>query len=256
LRRNLVLLDVLLAALCGLAFWRYSVYRHERLAEQKAFLERRDPPPPAPAIPIPPPPPPAVASSYVEVAQKLLLSADRNPTVVIEVVAPRIMPALPRAYGLMDMGNGARVFLALTPGGPQHPYVKGDTIGAFKLLEISGTGLVFGWEDKQIAARFDELKDGSASRAAAERAAAPIRVQPQAVRQPTSLEATPAKPAEPQRIASEDSGPQGQPGGDPNARTRPCLPGDKSPEGTISGGYKKIIVYTPMGNSCGWDKVQ
>jgi cell division septation protein DedD len=254
LRRNLVLLDLLVAALCGLAFWRFSAHRHERLAEQKTFLERRETPLPTPVVLIPPPPPPAVAGSYVELAQKLLLSADRNPTVVIEVVAPRIMPALPRAYGLMDMGNGAHVFLALTPGSPQHSYVKGDTIGEFKLLEISRAGLVFGWEDKQVAARFDELKDAAATRTAAEQAAAPNRSARQAVQPAKSLETPPARPAEPQRLASDESA-QGQPGGDPNAPTRPCMTGDKSPEGTISGGYRKIIVYTPMGNSCGWSKV-
>jgi hypothetical protein len=254
LRRNLVLLDLLIAALCGLAVWRLSVYRHERLAAEKAFLERREPPLPAPVVLIPPPPPPVVASSYVELAQKLLLSADRNPTVVIEVVAAKTMPALPRAYGLMDMGNGARVFLAAAPGGQQHPYVKGDTIGEFKLLEISRTGLVFGWEDKQVAARFDELKDRSATRAAAEQAAAPIRPARPAAQPVTSLQAAPARPAEPERLASDESV-QGQPGGDPNAASRPCLKGDRSPEGTISGGYRKVLVYTPMGNSCGWEKV-
>ena len=256
MRRNLLLLDLLLVALCGLAGWRFAVHRNERLAEQKAFLERREPPVSTPAVLIAPPPPPAVASAYVEVAQKLLLSADRNPTVVVEVVAPKVMPALPRAYGLMDLGNGARVFLATAPGAPQHTYVKGDTIGEFKLLEISRTGLVFGWEDKRVAARYDELRDASA-RSKAETAAsagASRRPPPQA----TSLEAQappPNRPPEPQRIGS-DAGAQGQPGGDPGAASRPCVPGDNAPAGTINGGYRKVIIRTPMANSCIWEKVQ
>jgi hypothetical protein len=255
LRRNLVILDLLLAALCLLAVWRLTVYRHERLAEQAAFLERRDPPAPAPAVLIPTAPPPAVASAYVEVAQKLLLSADRNPTVVFDVVAPKIMPALPRAYGLMDLGNGARVFLAPAPGTPQRSYVKGDTIGEFKLLEISRTGLVFGWEDKRVAARYDELKDISAARAAAERAAAPNALARQAVQPVTSLQAPPVHPSEPQSIAS-DASVQGRPGGDSSAASRPCLSGDHSPEGTMNGGYRKVMVHTPMASTCGWEKVQ
>jgi hypothetical protein len=254
LRRNLLLLDLLLVALCGLAGWRFAVHRQERAAEQKAFLERRDPPVSAQAVLIAPPPPPAVASAYVEVAQKLLLSPDRNPTVVVEVVAPKVMPALPRAYGLMDLGNGARVFLAAAPGAPQHTYVKGDTIGEFKLLEISRTGLVFGWEDKQVSARFDELKDSSA-RAKAETAASASASTRRAAQQATSLQAPPGQPPEPQRIGS-DGGAQGQPGGDSGAVSRPCQPGDNAPAGTVNGGYRKVIVRTPVGNGCTWEKVQ
>lgn len=257
MRRNLLLLDLLLAALCGLAGWRFAVHRQERSAEQKAFLERREPPVSTQAVLIPPPPPPAVASAYVEVAQKLLLSTDRNPTVVVEVVAPKVMPALPRAYGLMDLGDGARVFLAATPGAPQHTYVKGDTVGEFKLLEISRTGLVFGWEGKRVAARFDELKDVSAAKAAADRAAAANASARQADRQAVSLQAQapPNRPPEPQRISSPE-GAQGQPGGDPGGASRPCQPGDNAPAGTVNGGYRKVVIRTPMASSCSWVKVQ
>jgi hypothetical protein len=256
LRRNLVLLDLLLVALCGLAGWRLAMHRQERSAEQKAFLERREPPVSTQAVLIAPPPPPAVASAYVEVAQKLLLSSDRNPTVVVEVVAPKVMPALPRAYGLMDLGNGARVFLATAPGAPQHTYVKGDTIGEFKLLEISRTGLIFGWEDKRVAARFDELKDASA-RAKAETAASASASARQAAQPATSIQAQapPNRPPEPQRIGS-DEGAQGRPGGDSGAASRPCVAGDNAPAGTVTGGYRKVVVRTPMANSCSWVKVQ
>jgi hypothetical protein len=256
LRRNLLLLDLLLVALCGLAGWRLAVHRQERSAEQKAFLERREPPVSTQAVLIAPPPPPAVASAYVEVAQKLLLSSDRNPTVVVEVVAPKVMPALPRAYGLMDLGNGARVFLATAPGASQHTYVKGDTIGEFKLLEISRTGLVFGWEDKRVAARFDELKDASA-RTKAETAASASAATRQAAQPATSIQAQapPNRPPEPQRIGS-DEGAQGRPGGDSGAASRPCQPGDNAPAGTVNGGYRKVVIRTPMASSCSWVKVQ
>lgn len=256
MRRNLVLLDLLLVALCGLAGWRLAVHRQERSAEQKTFLERREPPVSTQAVLIAPLPPPAVASAYVEVAQKLLLSSDRNPTVVVEVVAPKVMPALPRAYGLMDLGNGARVFLATAPGAPQHTYVKGDTIGEFKLLEISRTGLVFGWEDKRVAARYDELKDASA-RAKAETAASASAATRKAAQPATSIQAQapPNRPPEPQRIGS-DEGAQGRPGGDAGGASRPCQPGDNAPAGTINGGYRKVVIRTPMANSCSWVKVQ
>jgi len=113
----------------------------------------------------------------------------------------------------MDLGNGARVFLATAPGAPQHTYVKGDTIGEFKLLEISRTGLIFGWEDKRVAARFDELKDASA-RAKAETAASASASARQAAQPATSIQAQapPNRPPEPQRIGS-DEGAQGVPAG-------------------------------------------
>ena len=256
MRRNLLLLDLLLLALCGLAGWRFAMHRHERAAEQKAFLEHREPPVSTPAVLIAPPSPPAVASAYVEVAQKLLLSPDRNPTVVIEVVDPKVMPALPRAYGLMDLGNGARVFLASAPGAPQHTYVKGDTIGEFKLLEISRTGLVFGWEDQRVAARYDELRDVSA-RAKAETAAAASASARQAAQPATTLQAQapPNRSPEPQRIGSDESA-QGRPGGDSGTASRPCVAGDNAPAGTVTGGYRKVVVRTPMATSCSWVRVQ
>ena len=48
MRRNLIVLNLLLLALCALAAWRFLDYRRERLAEQTRFLHRREaglPPP-------------------------------------------------------------------------------------------------------------------------------------------------------------------------------------------------------------------
>ena len=105
MRRNLIVLNLLLLALCALAAWRFLDYRRERLAEQTRFLHRREAGLPPPVVLLPPPPPPASSSAYVEVAQKLLLSPDRNPDVIIDVVAPKPMPPLPRAYGAINFGE-------------------------------------------------------------------------------------------------------------------------------------------------------
>jgi hypothetical protein len=249
LSRNLIMLDLLLAALCGLAGWRIAVHRDERLAEQKAFLERREPPAPAPAVLLPSLYQPSAAGSYVEVAQKLLLSVDRNPSVIVEVVPPKQMPPLPRAYGAMDFGGGPRVFLSSKPGDPQRPYAPGDQIGDFKLLAISRAGVVLEWEGKEVAASFEQMKDTAAAQPRAAQAPAP-RQQPQpatASREAppsTGLQTVAASPATPGRPAPGD-GPR-----------RGCAPGDSTPVGTIVDGFRRKVIDTPMGKGCFWEKVQ
>ena len=168
-----MLLNVLLLALCGLAGWRLLTHRQERLAEQAQFLRHRDAPPAPPALLLPRPAAPAQSNAYLEVAQKLLLSADRNPTVILDIVPPKVMPALPRAYGAMDFGGGPRVFLAPKPGDRQRPYAPGDQIGEFKLLTISRAGVVFEWDGNEVAASFEQMKDTSNVQARTTQQAAP-----------------------------------------------------------------------------------
>jgi hypothetical protein len=176
----------------------------------------------------------------VEVAQKLLLSVDRNPSVILDVVPPKVMPALPRAYGAFDLGDGPRVVLAAKPGGSQRSYAPGETIAEFKVVTITQAGVIFDWDGKPVAARFDELKDTA------------VREQPRAV-----AAATPAAPANSggmQEVASNGST-QGRPAPGSGA-FRACQPGDKAPAGTVADGYKKVALQTPMGVSCHWEKVE
>ena len=35
-----------------------------------------------------------------------------------------------------------------------------------------------------------------------------------------------------------------------------CVPNDTTPEGTVSGGFRKTITTTPFGKSCRWDPVK
>jgi len=37
---------------------------------------------------------------------------------------------------------------------------------------------------------------------------------------------------------------------------RACLKGDDAPDGTVTDGFKKMVVPTPMGESCHWEKVE
>lgn len=250
MRRNLLLLDLLLVALCGLAGWRFAVHRHERSAEQKVFLERREFAAPTPVILMPQAVAPATAGPYLEVAQKLLLSGDRNPSVILDVVPPKVMPALPRAYGAMDLGEGPKVVLA-AHGNPQRSYSVGETIGEFKLLAITQAGVVFEWDGKKVAASYAQLRDETPP--PSQQAVAPQSAQlpPQAGVAP----APPPKPSSSLQTVGADSTGQGRPGAGTGA-TRSCLPGDKAAPGTVSDGYRKMTVDMPMGQGCIWRKVE
>jgi hypothetical protein len=252
LRRNLLLLDLLLAALCALAGWRWWDYRKERVAEQMRFLQKRTAPAAVNALPPQAAPPAAVAGNYIVVAQQLLLAADRSPAVIIDVVPPKQMPPLPRAYGALDFGGGPRVVLAAQAGGPQRSYAIGETIGDFKVLAITRAGVVFEWDGKSVAARYDELRDAAAQAQQAAAASAPPPGAPRPGLGPGPAPAAPAPSGGVQSVAS--SAAQGRPGPG-SGEVRPCVKGDNSPSGTIAEGYKKMIVNWGMGKTCQWEKI-
>lgn len=240
MRGRLLVLNLLLLAGCVAAGMRLrsQMEAHER--RQQEFLRATVAPPPPPALALPSPPPQVSASNYVEVAQKLLLSRDRNPDVIIEVAAPKPVPPLPRYYGLMNFGEGPRIILA-PHGKPQKSYVVGDEVGEFRLVALEPTGLVFEWEGKQIRKRFDELKDRS-EQAPAQQAAAGA---PQQAAQGISTVSNVS-------IVQERKGP----GGEAGENYRYCQPGDTTPPGTIMEGYRKVVRKSPFGDQCLWEKVQ
>lgn len=244
------MLDFLLLALCALGVWRFAGLRRERLADQTVFLQRKETAASTPVGLMPRPVQPAAAGAYVDVAQQLLLSADRNPSVIIDVVPPKQMPALPRAYGAMDFGGGPRVFLALKPGDPQRPYAPNDQIGEFKVLAISRSGVVFEWDGKELAASFEQMKDTSTAQARAAQPSAP-RQQPA----PAAASPREAPPGGGMQTIAASPGTPGRPapGSGPS---RGCTPGDSAPAGTVAEGYRKMSIDTPMGKGCYWEKVQ
>ncbi len=244
MRGRLLLLNLALLAGCAAAAWRLKAMHEERARNQEAFLKERAVPAAAPPLSLPAPAPQVPAATYLPLAQKLLFSKDRNPDVVIEVAAPKPVPPLPHYYGLMNFGDEPRVILAVQGQG-QKSYVAGDRVGEFRLAAVEPEGLVFEWEDRTIRAKFEQLRDKSGAAAA----------QPQQA----AAQAAPAPAAQPQPAAvatvstlSEAKGP----GGEAGAPTRPCQPGDNSPAGTVSDGYRKVMARTPFGQSCYWEKVQ
>ncbi|MCX7602637.1 MAG: hypothetical protein N2036_01035 [Bryobacteraceae bacterium] len=243
MRGRLLVLNLLLLAGCAAAWMRLRAQMEAHERRQREFLRATAPPPAPPALALPSPPPQISAANYLEVAEKLLLSRDRNPTVIIEVSAPKPVPPLPRYYGLMNFGEGPRIILA-PHNKPQKSYVVGDQVGEFRLVALEPSGLVFEWEGKQIRKRFDELKDQG---------------EPPPAQQ-ASAGAAPGQPAPAQNISTVSTVSTIQerkgPGAEAGENYRYCQPGDSTPPGTIMEGYRKVVRKSPFGDQCLWEKVQ
>ena len=251
MRRNLIVLDLLLLALCALAAWRFLDYRRERLAEQSRFLQRREAGLQPPVVLLSPAPTPASSTAYVEVAQKLILSPDRNPDVIIDVVAPKPMPPLPRAYGAINFGEGPRVLLAEKAGARQHSYPIGGKIGEFKVLAITQLGVVFDWEGQQVAARYQEMRDLTPAPASESARTSPVAQTSSAAEKAAARAETGPQNVKALGTNSESHGKLGQGVGS----YRACVKDDDSPDGTVEDGFRKMSISTPMGMSCHWEKV-
>src|SRR5689334_6663518 len=149
MKQRLLLLNmVLLLAIAGAGTVLKRKYQEARVEEQKV-LEQKPTPVPAPEIPALPKTAPVTATTYADVAQKLLVSKDRNPNVILPPPPappePPKMPPLPFAYGVMDFGSGPLVLLAEKSGGQNKPYKIGDKIGEFKVLAVSNKEISFDW---------------------------------------------------------------------------------------------------------------
>jgi hypothetical protein len=240
LKRKLVLLNLALAALIGLAGWQVRQSWIEAQRREQAVLR-------APQKPLPPPPmapapavEPVAAAAYEEVAQKMLFAPDRNPTVVVEPAKPEPMPPLPVTYGVLNFGDGPIAILAEKAGAPHRGYQPGQTIGAFKLLSATSDELVFEWKGQQVARKVEELRvrevreAGSTASEASSAAAAPPSQQ-------SVVQVAPERPLGP---------------GEAVGNVRTCLPGDNYPPGTVLQGYRKLVTTTPFGRVCRWEPVQ
>ena len=186
---------------------------------------------------------PLTATSYADVAAKNLFSKDRNPNVIIDPVIPppeKPVPPFPVARGVMLWGGvPPTIVLSDKAGGQQRGYHPGEKIGEWKVVSIDNSYVVFEWAGKQFKKRIDELLD----RTPIMMAEAPV--------QPAAGPAAPAKPAQ-SLSANGTAGP----GIETGAGIKGCVPGDKTPSGTIVDGYKKVVSQTPFGNGCQWEAVK
>lgn len=240
MKRKLWLLNFVLLGLLGLTGWELrQSYSEAREREIRMFgRSMQDAPKPlsAPATA----PQPVTAANYLEVAEKLLFSADRNSTVAIEVAPPKPMPDLPRAHGVMAFGGDPAIVLSEKAGARQRGYRAGETIGSFKLLALKGDIVVFEWEGQQIEKRVEDILIRSAPAIEAPPAPA-VDANAAAAPGTTVLVSEPAKAA---------------PGVELGKQERACNPGDASAPGAVVDGMRKVISKTPFGDSCRWVPVK
>jgi hypothetical protein len=251
LRRKLLLLNLLLLGLLGAAGWELRQRWLESREREKGLLAQQVPAAPSPTIPQIQPVSPVPAANYLEVAQNMVFSKERNPNVVVEEKPPEPVPAFPIVYGTFDLGAGPSVFMSDKAGAPQKTYRVGDSVGPFRITDLSRTGITLEWKDKKFEKTLAELKPKPTEQEKAQQtvAAAPApAVEAPKVQGITSDEGL----KEVQKEMSKD----GLPGVNVGAQARMCAPGDTAPAGTVQGGFRKVMSATPFGQSCRWEPVR
>ena len=237
MRTKLLLLNLALVAAIAVTGWhlrqQWIAAKAREQALQKSRIKPAAPPPRAASKPAEP----VTAAPYSDIAQKMLFSKDRNPTVVVEVAPPpppKPVPPLPALYGVMSLPDGPRAIMSEKPGPSHHGFRAGEKIGEFTLLGVDNQKIVLGWEDKVIEKKVDDMLERSAP-------AAPAAGE--------SRSGAPAAPAPPPAKGEP------APGLDIGKGMRACQPGDSSPPGTVTDGMKKVLVPGPFGTSCWWEPV-
>jgi hypothetical protein len=239
LKRKLLLLNLALMAVTVAA----GVHlRREWLAaraREQAVLMRRlrpAPPPPVSALPAAEPVKPA---GYIDIAQKMLFSKDRNPTVIVEPVKappPKPMPPLPVFHGLLNVGDGLTAIMSVKAGAQHLDFRAGEQVGEYKLVAFNEQEVMLEWDGKTFTKKVEELADHSAP---------PPAPSPMAAVTPAG--APPPPPAPP--VTPKAMGP----GKDTGRGIAMCQAGDTSPAGTIADGMRKVLKDGLFGKTCYWE---
>ena len=237
--------------------YEYRQYRLDARARAEAALNRKAPAAPVMPVPQPETAQPIQASNYLPVAQNLIFSRDRNPTVVIEAQPEKPVPPFPVAHGMMDLGAGPTAILSEKAGGPQKSYRGGDKIGPFVLAAVTRKDLVFEWDGKRFTKTIAELKLKEAApeamSATGTSPSSPSRVPLNPDRPGAVPHETTTQEALTQAQKSISGGNSSGPGIDIGGSVRACAPGDTAPGGAVAGGFRKVITDTPFGKSCRWE---
>jgi hypothetical protein len=243
MNRKILALNLGLLMLLGALGWMLRAHWRQARAQHLATLSKAARGSAQLAPPSSTPPDPAVPANYLEVAQKTLFSRDRNPNVIIEPPPPppapkpeEPTPPRPAYYGQMGLGEPV-AFLSADKGG-QKGFHVGDEVGPFKLVAFNRETITFEWNGKTLEYPLAELKPKE-----------PVAPAPAA-----AAVAAPAKVIAGPVIATiEDKNPVL---GAQNGEIRSCVPGDKSPAGTVKDGFRKSVTTGPFGPMCMWEPVK
>lgn len=239
MRKKLLLLDLVLLALVVVLGARVrQTWLEARKREGVVLgqaLKQSPAPPYAPLTPVAP----VMAAAYSEVAQQMLFSADRSPTVIVDVTPPPKMPDLPVFYGLFILGGGPTAIMSEKSGAKHQQVGLGQKIGEFTLVDITRDQIVLDWRGEKLTKRISELVERAATKSpAAERTPESSAPPPPKV---TNLAPAPARPGFDLAVSGE---------------RKACERGDKSPNGTVVEGFRKVVRDYPFGGEfCEWVKV-
>src|SRR5205085_10793130 len=85
------------------------------------------------------PSPTVTASSYLDIAQKMLWAKERNSQVIVDApktVEVKPLPPLPTVHGVMNLGDGPIAMMSEQAGSRHRAIHPGEMIGKFKLVSI------------------------------------------------------------------------------------------------------------------------
>ncbi|HXN47745.1 MAG TPA: hypothetical protein VN893_13955 [Bryobacteraceae bacterium] len=234
MKKKLLLLDLALAVLVVVLVGQVR----DRLQEARKRSDvmfgkalKQLPPPPYSALPAVPA---VTAAGYSAVALKYPFSPDRNPTVIVDPPKETPMPPLPIYYGIMTLSDGDTAIMSAKMGDPSLGIHFGEKVGEFTLVAVADDVVTLEWNGKTVTRKVSELRPHlDMGKVAA--AARPTETTPKPAPQPGSkVEASPW----------DEIGPN----------LRACRPGDSSPAGSEKDGWRKVMVPTPMGSSCHWER--
>jgi hypothetical protein len=246
LKRKLWALNLVLIAAIAAGSWQLRKESIAMKERQRAFLNQRPPAPPPPVAPPPAPAPVAHASSYIDVAQKMLWAKDRNSTVIVDPPKPpeppKPLPPLPAVHGVMNLGDGPILMMSEGANARHRGVRAGDMIGVFKLVAVEGEVIELAYDNRSVRKKITELMDRGDDGAPAGPAPAPSANTP-----PHLVNAAPTPPPPPAKP---------EPGVKITETLSACQPGDSSPAGTVVNGMRKVVRQTPFGASCVWESVK
>jgi hypothetical protein len=237
LKRKIVVLNVVLGAVA--IFAGFQLRSQWRAAKDREAATLPGPPvKPPPVMPYVKAPvgDPVLAVGYNPIVQKDLFDPSRNPNVEVAPPPPPPppppMPALPRYHGQMNL-DGITAILSETPNSPQTSVKLGESIGQFKLVDVSTQEIVFQWSATGEMARKSLGELMERGRPSNEPVAS---ASTQAPPPPAPVIKTPQGPGE--------LAPQG---------FRVCNSNDSTPDGAVVDGFRKVSYATPFGPACRWD---
>jgi hypothetical protein len=256
MNRKLVWLNVLLVGALGAAGYQWRQSSLKAKERGTAFLKQPAHPQQVPVHVPAQQVKPIQAANYLPAAQQLLFSKDRNPDEIIEVKTPPPpppVPPFPAAFGVISLFGDTTVLLSEPGKAQQKGFRAGDKIGPFLISKLSQEEITFAWEDKTFVKSIAELKPKEAAPPPPTQAQAPSDGGPPRRGDiPTSV--GPVTPHE--AIKKTQEATPGLPGIDTGAGDMlVCVAGDSSPEGTVQGGWRKVVTKGPFGTKCLWTKV-